>query len=403
MVVRGLNTLFQFAGYVTEVVSFQGPHVQAKVRRDKRRRLACPTCGHTMTQDRALEQQARDLPMGEKLTVWITYTAIRGRCSRCRTHHTFLPPGIQPHGRVTQRMMRYVSKLTQFMPVRRVAEVLDLSESTVRRWDKQCLEETLPPVQLDGLGILLVDEKHLGSSIGYVTLVYDLDRDDLLYLAKGKKKESLQGFFDTLDSVQKGGICCVGIDRAGQYKEVIEQNCPNADIIFDRFHLKKNLNDVVDDVRRQEWRAACKKEKGVIKGQRYNLLRASEKNTSAQKKSLRTLLNLNETLNTTYTITAAFDHLWEYDYMGCARRYLDTWIGWALESGVAPLKRFARSISKTKEEVLGFVKWRVTSGRLECFNAQLARIIRQACGVKDLGYLFLKARQKVLLSSGLQK
>jgi len=37
-------------------------------------------------------------------------------------------------------------------------------------------------------------------------------------------------------------------------------------LVYDKFHLIKNYNDLIDQVRRQEWRRANEEDKKVIKG-----------------------------------------------------------------------------------------------------------------------------------------
>jgi len=402
MDVRGLAELFPFDGFVIERIAFSAEIVQVNLRRDKRRRLPCPDCGQSLTVYREVNQSARDLPLATAQHVLIFYPAILGRCPGCRETHTLHPPGIAPNAKATDRLMRYVSLLARFLPLRHISEVAGVPASTARRWDQRVLAGELPPVELGGLSVLLIDEKHLGPALGFVTLVLDGETGDPLHLAPGKKKESLQSFFDLLSTEQKAGIDCVCIDRAGQYKSVVEANCPNAVIVFDKFHLKKNLNDVVDEVRRQEWRAASAEEKQSIKGQRYNLLRAPQNNTTEQRRSLKRLLGLNENLNAAYVLKEAFDQVWTYTYRGCAENYLARWRDWALESGVKPLARFARSVWQNREHVLAYTDWKVTTGRLECLNGLIERIQRRSCGVADLKYLFLKIRQAANHSFRLQ-
>lgn len=402
MDIRGLAELFPFEGYVIERIAFSAEVVQVNLRRDKRRRMPCPVCGASMTLQRERMQSARDLPLGTAGYVCIVYPAVLARCPRCRDTYTLHPPGITHHAKATDRLMRYISLLARHLPLSRVADVTGIAAATVRRWDKRVLEQDLPPVDLDGVSVLLVDEKHLGPALGFVTLVLDGDSGDLLHLAPGKKKESLQSFFDKLDDVQKAGILCVCIDRAGQYKAVVEDNCPHAAIVFDKFHIKKNLGDVVDTVRRQEWRKASDEEKGAIKGQRYNLLRTPGKNTPKQRRSLKRLLKMNKNLNAAYVLKEAFGKVWDYSYRRCAETYLATWRDWAVESGVGPMARFARSIWTNREHILSYVNWPVTTGRLECLNGITERILRRCCGMADMQYLFLKIRQAANHSFRLQ-
>jgi transposase len=402
MDIRGLAELFPFDGFLIEEIVFSVEIVQVNLRRDKRRRLPCPVCSASMKPYRETRQCVRDLPLGTAGHVYVVYPAVLARCPRCRDTYTLHPPGIAPHAKATDRLMRYVSLLARHLPLSRVAEVAGLPAATARRWDKRVLEEDMPPVDLDGVAVLLVDEKHLGPSLGFVTLVLDGDTGDLLHLAPGKKKESLRSFFDKLGDMTKEGVLCVCEGRAGQYKATVEANCPQAMIVFDKFHIKKNLNDVVDTVRRQEWHKASEEEKATIKGQRYNLLRAPEKNTPEQARSLKRLLGLNEALHAAYILKEAFDKVWGYTYRRSAEKYLAAWKDWAVESGVKPLVRFARSIWKSKNHVLAYVDWPVTTGRLECLNGLTERILRRCCGLTDMQYLFLKIRQAAQHSFHLQ-
>jgi len=82
----------------------------------------------------------------------------------------------------------------------------------------------------------------------------------------------------------------VGIDRAGAYKAVIEEELAHADIVYDKFHLIANYNAVIDKIRRGEWRAAGEQDKTFIKGQRYNLFRNPENLYPVEYSLLPTLL-----------------------------------------------------------------------------------------------------------------
>jgi transposase len=75
---------------------------------------------------------------------------------------------------------------------------------------------------------------------------------------------------------------------------------------------------------------------------------------------------------------------------------LAKWCRWALVSGVKALRKFGRSLLRAKHEVLNYCKHRITTARLEAFNNTVSRLIPRACGVRDMGYLFLKLRQESL-------
>jgi len=241
-----------------------------------------------------------------------------------------------------------------------------------------------------------VDEKSIGKGHHYLAVVLNAETGEVLHLAEGKKKSSLQGFFDQLTKKQKVSINAVGIDRAGAYKAVVEKEIPHARIVYDKFHLISNYNTVIDKIRRVQWRAASKQDKTFIKGQRYNLFRNPENLKAEQEISLAKLLSVNENLNKAYVLKDALRQMWTYKYAKSASKYLDQWIFWAMETGIEAIKKFARGVDRARDGILAFCKHRITSAKIEAFNATIARIVRRACGYRDLKYLYLKIRQEAL-------
>jgi len=399
MHVQGIRRLFQFPGYILKKIKVGGEVTDVELKRDGRYADKCPECGGKLKVNRRELRCVRDLPMGCSLWVHLRFHVIQGHCSKCNSFVTLLPKGLMANAQATERLKLYVSLLARHMPLSSVAELMGLSESSVHRWDKEVLEKTLPPPKLDELKYLLVDEKAVRRGHNYVTLVMNGENGELLYMAEGKKKQSLKGFFDLLNKGQKATVKAVAMDRAGSYYQVVRKEIPKADIVFDKFHLVANFNGVIDEVRRSEWRKADKKGKALIKGQRLNLYRPWDTApTDEQKYSLAMLILLNMNLQKVYVLKEALREVWNYRHRGYAKRYLEKWLGLCEESGLAPVLRFAKGLSKVVDEVVNYTRHRITTGPLEGFNNQVSRIIHRACGVRNIDYLFLKLRQLSLQS-----
>ncbi len=67
-----------------------------------------------------------------------------------------------------------------------------------------------------------------------------------------------------------------------------------------------------------------------------------------------------------------------------------------METGIDALQKFARGLDRARDGILTFCKHRITSAKIEAFNATIERIVCRACGYRDLGYLYLKIRQEAL-------
>jgi len=93
---------------------------------------------------------------------------------------------------------------------------------------------------------------------------------------------------------------------------------------------------------------------------------------------------MNENLNKVYILKDALKVLWRHKYTKSACKYIDKWISWAMETGIEALQKFARSLDMTCDGILAFYKHHITSAKIEAFNATIERIVRRACGYRDL-------------------
>lgn len=395
-----LKGLYHFPGWIIDNIEldYESNSGDVFLRQDARKkRLHCPYCEYPMGAMRTSERHALDLPLGLLNKMTIHFTAPQGKCSQCGHFHTFLPEGIEGSSRATERLKFYVSRLCRFMPVNKTATFFPVSVNTVRRWDKDVLQRTLPTPELDNIHSILVDETSIGKGHSYLTVVLNAETGEVLHLAEGKRKSSLEGFFDKLSDRQKANIQAVGIDRSGSYQSVVKEQIPEAKIVYDKFHIVSNYNDVIDEIRREEWRQAEETEdKNFIKGQRFNLFKNPCNLKSDQKKSLKELLDMNVNLHSAYVLKDALKNLWTYTSETWAGKYLDKWIGWANETGIEELIRFAKGLNRARDGLLSYCKHPITSAKIESFNATIKRIIRKACGYRDMDYLYLKIRQEAL-------
>lgn len=390
-----LRSLYESEGYRVESVNTDPERAQVTLLWDERRVPRCGKCGQSMRINRKTRQGAMDLPLGPASFVLVVYEAVQGYCRHCCHYETVRPLQIVEQHTATLRLMRYISRLCRWLPVQRVCELVPVPPMTAYRYDRYILQTELPAPKLDGIEALLIDEKHLGRA-GFVTLVLNARTGELLWMAEGRGKDALDGFFAKLTAAQKASIAAVGIDRSGAYRAAVEAHLPDADIVFDKFHLISNLGEVIDKVRRRTQAQTDAEGRALLKGQRYNLLRNPENLSTDGRRELKLLLAANRDLSIVYLLKDAFKAVWTYTYRRSADKCLTNWIAMAVESGVGELARFARGLITAKEQILNFCEHRITSARIEAFNTIVSRVIHKACGVANLDFLFLKLRQESL-------
>jgi len=394
--IKNIKTLYRFEGYRIDRFEVEPDQAVITLDFDRRFHHRCPECECAAAINRRTTSHAMDLPLGPLKKVRIDFPVVQIKCTGCGSYSSIRPPGIDPSVHATIRLMRAVSWACRYLPLDEIAQLYPVSAATARRYDKTILQRELPRPNLDGLVTLLVDEKAVRKRHGYVTLVMNGDTGELLHMSEGKKKQSLQEFFDRLSPEQKASIEAVAMDRAGAYKACVEENLPGAVIVFDKFHLVASFNAAMDELRRAEWRAARTEDKRVVKGSRFLLVSNTENLSEDQRSRLRELLKMNESLATAMILKDSLKQLWTYIYPKAASNYLHRWCCMARDSGIDQLRKFANSLMRAHDEIIAFCHYPITTARLESFNALVSRVVRKSCGVRDLDYLFLKLRQEAL-------
>jgi transposase len=351
--VRNIKAVAPFKGYVVTRISFEEVGAQINLEFDKRCGPRCPGCDAKLPRNKVGRRAVMDAPMPHGAITMLTFPTVQGLCRKCDRFVTTCPQEVHPTCHATWRLMRLVSAWASLATNSEVAVMFEISDGTVRRYDKIVLESDTPPPLLDGIIKLLIDEKSVRKGHGYVTVVLNGDTGELLHMAEGRKREALDSFFEKLTDDQRASIVAVGIDRAGSYQASVEAWLPHADIVYDRFHLVANVNQAVDEVRRSLCRQADKTEGKVLKGKRFLVLANQDKLDADGAAKLKELLAANEPLAKAYTLKEQFRALFEYRRQGWAQRALANWCAMAEASGLAPFQRLARGFLKQSARVCG--------------------------------------------------
>ncbi len=120
---------------------------------------------------------------------------------------------------------------------------------------------------LDGLRFIGVDELSYRRHHEYVTVVVDHERGAVVWAREGKDAATLSAFFQELGNELEA----VTLDLSAAYIKAVTGASPEARLIFDRFHVQRLAHDALDQVRRQQWRAADADDRDAIKGTRFVL------------------------------------------------------------------------------------------------------------------------------------
>lgn len=358
----------------------------------ERRGFACSGCKRVVSSGYdSRKQYIRDLSCFEYNT-YLSLEKFRVDCSNCGIRVEELEFA-RVFSHYTKRFEDYVAKLCKILPISSVAELLNLDWKTVKEIDKRYLEEEFSSPDYSSLKILAIDEVSYKSGHKYLTVVLDLERTKVVWAGKGRGKETLDKFFTEIGETKAKEITAIATDMWDPYLKSISEHAPQANVVFDKFHVIAEYSRMIDRVRNEEYRAASNSGKKIIKGSRYLLLKNEENLKSCQRERLKELLSVNEVLNTVYILKDELKMLWEARTKEEVSSFLEAWVGKAMASGNKELSKFAKKLMRYSYGLINHAVCPINSAKLEGVNNKIKVIKRRSYGFHDLTYFILKIKQ----------
>lgn len=365
--------------------------------RDRRLNAIDPVTGQKGTVNQYVRREVRDLPLFglpciiemELAQVWISKNERRLEQSAL----------VDKGCRYTKRFCHLVSGLCRHMSIQAVSRHLGVRWETVKNIDKHYLESTLPalePGQLIDLKYIGVDEVARAKGHDYMTVIYDMVEGHLIGVETGRTADVFSGFLKQLQPSTAKNIEAVAMDMGPSYQKSVRECLPNADIVFDRFHVMQNYSKALSNQRRIEFRKANKAGKDLMKGTHYLVLKNADKLNEQQSQKLHQLLDENSHLNILYIMKEQLQSLWLCDTVESMHEHLEAWCQMADETAMRYLKKFATSLRKHCVGICNYAKHKLTSARIEAGNIAIGMIRKRARGIRDTEYFKLKIRQSSL-------
>ena len=352
--------------------------------------ICCSACGSKNVIRRGAKQREfRGSPIGLKRTV-IVATLPRVQCHDCEVVRQIKVGFAAERRTYTKDSAKYALQLTRSMTIKDVADLLGVSWDVIKEIKKDDLRRRFANPSLKDVCRIAIDEICIGKGHRYVTLVMNLDSGAILFVGDGKSAESLSPFWKRLGR-RRHAIEAVAMDMSSAYISAVRGNLPKAEIVFDRFHVVKLMNEKLTTLRRQLYREANDEERSVLKGSRWLLLKNPENLRSDRDEAahLAAALELNAPLAQGYYLKEDLRLFWDHTFRWPAQLFLRSWCQRAIATGLAPLKTMAKTLTRLEEGLLSYFDHRITSGPMEGTNNKIKTVQRQSYGIRDREYFDL--------------
>ena len=215
------------------------------------RLLRCGLCRQRCREVHSVrkEREWRDLSM-RKLPLKLRYRPRRVKCPRCGVRVEDFP-WAEPWARVTRSLANGVARLARELSWQGTARQYGLNWKSVATIVKRAVQYGLKNRDRPAVHAIGIDEVSRRKGQVYLTVVYDLERRVLLWVGEDRTEESVKKFFtEEMGRRRCHTLQVVCMDMWAAYANLVREHARNAQILFDRFHIVKHLNEAVEEVRR---------------------------------------------------------------------------------------------------------------------------------------------------------
>lgn len=372
-----IKQIYKQKGWTATSAIVRQKRVEVKLAIDHRYNFCCSKCRTALKTHSVREICVRDLPIADK-DVTLFVDTMQGYCAYCKRYLTLRPEICHPSYGYTWKLMRLLSRSLVHTPARFLQDEYSISYSTILRIDKEVLENDIPKPKMEDVQGVLIDEKYVGASQGFVTVCLNASTGEPLEMVRGKDCHCLDDFFNKFNDEEKSKIKYLGIDRSNAYKAAAIRHLPHIKVCYDAYRLVSNMNQVLDKIRRFTMKHPSYTLEQFMKGKRYVLLKGRENINQAARATLKKLSILNRDLYIGHLLKEQFRQVFQTRDENTATLRLILWIKMCMRSKVKILRNFSRKISEQFNEVINGIRYQINSARIESANAAIKRILSKA-------------------------
>ena len=253
------RTVIEKVALTTETVQRHGIPFQRKVfnlyvRPELWWMHRCPHCMETRgVYDHQSGEVTWRAPSMNGVIVYLKYAPARIYCPQCGAIVREYIPWADGNSRFTIDFNNDVAWMTLHVPKTAVQIYYDISWQTVGNCLATAHKRLEPDLsaRLQGLRKICVDETSYSKGHKYITVVYDMERFQVVWVHLDHGHDVFAEFAQLLTKEQREAIEVVAGDGARWIDSVTAEYFPNAARCIDLFHLVGWANEAVDEVRKE--------------------------------------------------------------------------------------------------------------------------------------------------------
>jgi transposase len=319
----------------------------------------------------------------------------RVKCSQCGKVRTLKGPWEGKIKGFTLLFEAFALTLIREMTVNAAARILGEYDTRLWRMLEAYVSEAYEQADFSEVKVVGCDELSARKGHNYLSVFADLKAKRVLYATDGKDASTWDRFAEELPKHKASAsqIEQVSIDMSPAYQKGAKKNCPDAEIVFDHFHVMQNVGKAVDEVRRREHQSLSRKGDQSLKESMWLFRKNPENLNPEQTVHLDDLKQANLLTSKAYQMRLTLQDIYNITALEPFKRKLLVWCRWVKTYGkpkaylFKPMVAVAESILKHLDGIIAYAESRITNAFMEGLNSVFSAVKRKARGYRSNKYL----------------
>jgi transposase len=320
----------------------------------------------------------------------------RGKCRQCGHVFRVRPPweGLSTH--FTKEFEAFALLLMREMPMSKAAETVGETDTRLWRMLFRQVDAAYAEADFSQVSCVGVDEMSVRKGHEYISVFADLVRKRVLFATEGKDHSTWVSFLEALErhNGHRHAITQASMDMSPAYQRGVAENCRNAQVVFDKFHVIKNANEAVDKVRRAEVRLGGSGVWEALYKSQWLWRKNPENLTATEQARLTQIQHKNLCTGKAYQMRLVLQDIYRSAEAHTARHRFKVWCRWVRWSArfykhnlFASMVKLAQMIENHLEGILGHWRSGVTNAFMEGLNSVFSATKRKARGYRSTTHL----------------
>ena len=344
----------------------------------------CPECGKTRSlYDHSPERTWRHLDTMQ----FETLIHCKPPRVKCEQHGiiTACTPWAGKHSRFTLLFEDFAVKvLAASRSISDAGKLLRLNWNQVQCIMKRAVKRGIDRRGNEEIPWIGMDEKSFRKGHNYISVMNDIEGSRVLDVVEGRDGKVAEELIDkALDAYQREMVCGVAIDMSAPYISAIKKHLPYADIVHDKFHISKHINDAVNKTRVKEHRSMLKKNDDRLTGTKFLWLRGLEQLDDESLSQIEDMKKAGLNVAKAWYVKEMFKSFWDRRDASFARSYFDFWYREAFATKLPEIQAVARMLKKHLKNILTYFECYITNAVSEGINSKIQSIKANARGFRN--------------------